>query len=201
MERESIHRAKRELALISRRAYHRGLTSGSGGNISARVEGAERVVIKSSGVSFADCTEENMILVDLYGNVLDGSRKPSKEVKFHCGIYRVRPEVMAVVHTHSPQATAFSVVGREIPLVTVSAAKGAGRIPLLGYAPPGSEELAQLVTEAFQDPNLRAALLQNHGVIAVGKSLHEALYLAEVVEDTAKIAILAEGLGTPLPFA
>jgi L-fuculose-phosphate aldolase len=197
---DALRKAKQELELISKRAYHRGLTSGSGGNISARVEGTEQVVIKSSGLSFVDCNEENIILVDLFGNVLDGSLTPSKEVKFHCGTYRVRPEVRAVVHTHSPAATAFSVVGREIPMVTVSAAKGVGHIPLIGYAPPGSDELAKLVMEAFQDATLKAALLQNHGVISVGKNLFEALYLAEVVEDTAKITILAEGLGTALKF-
>jgi len=195
-----VKKAMLELELISKRAYHRGLTAGSGGTISARVEGTDQVVIKCSGVSFVDCSEENIILVDLFGNVQKGSAKPSKEVKFHCGIYRIRPEVRAVVHTHSPAGTAFSVVGREIPMVTVSAAKGVGRTPLIGYAPPGSDELAKLVMEAFQDPTLKTALLQNHGVVAVGKDLFEALYLAEVVEDTAKIVIMAEGLGTPLKF-
>jgi L-fuculose-phosphate aldolase len=195
-----VKQAMQELELISKRAYHRGLTSGSGGNISARVEGTDQVVIKNSGVSFADTTEENIVLVDLYGKVLEGSLKPSKEVKFHCGIYRVRPEIRAVVHTHSPAATAFSVVGKEVPMVTVSAAKGVGRAPLVGYAPPGSDELAQLVMERFQDQTLKAALLQNHGVITVGQDLYEALYLAEVVEDTAKVAIYAAGLGTPLSF-
>jgi len=189
-----------ELELISKRAYYRGLTSGSGGNISARVDGTDRVVIKSSGVSFADTGEGNIILVDLHGNVVEGSLKPSKEVKFHCGIYRVRLEVGAVVHTHSPAATAFSVVGREIPMVTVSAAKGVMRTPLIGYAPPGSDELARLVMNSFQEKTLKTALLQNHGVITVGKDLFEALYLAEVVEDTAKIAIYVQGLGTALRF-
>lgn len=195
-----VKKAMQELELISKRAYHRGLTSGSGGNISARVDETDQVVIKSSGVSFVDTTEGNIILVDLYGKVLEGSLKPSKEVKFHCGIYRVRPEIRAVVHTHSPAATAFSVVGKEVPMVTVSAAKGVGRTPLVGYAPPGSDELAQLVMERFQDQTLKAALLQNHGVITVGQDLFEALYLAEVVEDTAKITIYAAGLGTPLRF-
>ncbi|MDH7498799.1 MAG: class II aldolase/adducin family protein [candidate division NC10 bacterium] len=197
---DAVTKAMQELEWISKRAYQRGLTSGSGGNISARVEGMDRVVIKSSGVSFADTKEENIILVDLYGNVVEGSLKPSKEVKFHCGIYRVRPEVGAVVHTHSPAATAFSVVGKEIPMVTVSAAKGVVRTPVVAYAPPGSEELARLVMNLFEGQTLKTALLQNHGVVAVGKDLLEALYLAEVVEDTAKIAIYAQGLGTPLQF-
>lgn len=197
---DAIKKAMQELELISKRAYHRGLTSGSGGNISARVEGTDRVVIKSSGVSFVDTDESNIVLVDLNANVLAGSLKPSKEVKFHCGIYRVRSEVKAVVHTHSPAATAFSVVGREIPMVTVSAAKGVVRTSLIGYAPPGSDDLAQKVMDAFRDATLKAALLQNHGLITVGKDLFEALYLAEVAEDTAKIAIFAERLGDPLPF-
>jgi len=197
---DAVKKAMQELELISKRAYHRGLTSGSGGNISARVGGTDQVVIKCSGVSFVDCCEENIILVDLFGNTKEGSSKPSKEVKFHCGIYRIRPEVRAVVHTHSPAATAFSVVGREVPMVTVSAAKGVGRAPLVGYAPPGSDELARLVMEAFQDATLKAALLQNHGVISVGKDLFEALYLAEVIEDTAKIAVMAQALGAPLKF-
>ena len=85
-------------------------------------------------------------------------------------------------------------------MVTVSAAKGVVRTPVIGYAPPGSDELAELVTECFRDATLKAALLRNHGVISVAKNLFEALYQAEVVEDTAKIAILAERLGTPLQF-
>jgi L-fuculose-phosphate aldolase len=197
---DAVRKAMLELEMISKRAYGRGLTSGTGGNISCRVDGADQAVIKGSGVSFVDTNRDNIILVDLQGKVLQGSLQPSKEVKFHCGIYRIRPEIRAVVHTHSPAATAFSVVGKEIPMVTATAAKGLGRVPCLGYAPPGSDQLAELVVNCFRDSHLKAALLQNHGVITVGKNLREALYLAEVVEDTAKISIYATFLGTPLTF-
>jgi len=85
-------------------------------------------------------------------------------------------------------------------MVTVSAAKGLLRTPVIGYAPPGSEELAELVMECFRDAAVKVALLRNHGVISVAKDLFEALYQAEVAEDTAKIATLADRLGTPLQF-
>lgn len=173
---------------FSREAYDRGLVSGIGGNISTRIS-IGRVLIKPSGMRLKDLTSNNLIVVDLNGKMIEGTGKPSEEIWFHLGIYKSREDVGAVIHTHSPSATAFAVVGRELPPITAQAAKILGKIPLVGYAPPGSKELAKLVVKAFK-PEVKAALLRGHGAITVGKNLTEAFNNADLLEETARIALL-----------
>ena len=91
---------KEEVVRIARAAYDRGLVPGSSGNLSMRLPGKDLVLIKASGVSFRDMSIEDVIVVDLEGNIVEGDKKPSKEIRFHLGIYRVRPDVGAVLHTH-----------------------------------------------------------------------------------------------------
>ncbi|MCL4425864.1 MAG: class II aldolase/adducin family protein [Firmicutes bacterium] len=182
---------KKELVAISRLAYHRGLTSGVSGNISQRVPGHDQVLIKRSGTSFADAQTSDFLLVALTGELLAGSGTPSVEINFHLGIYRERPDVGAVLHGHSTFATAFAVAGKTLPALTLASAEGLGEVPLVPYAPAGSQELAALVVQAFRSSNIKAALLRRHGMVTVGKDLRQAFYLADLVEDTAKVALLA----------
>lgn len=186
-------RLRTELVRVSREAYDRGFVSGVGGNISARIS-HNRVLIKPSGLRLKDLTPKNLLVVDLYGNVIEGTGKPSEEARFHLGIYKLREDVGAVIHTHSPAATAFAVAGIELPPITAQAAKILGKIPLVGYAPPGSKELAKLVVKAFK-PEVKAALLRGHGSVAVGKNLAEAFNNTDLLEETAKIALLTFQLG------
>ena len=179
---------REELAKFSREVYDRGLVSGIGGNISSRTPTSE-VLIKPSGMRLKDLTPNNLILIDLNGKVIKGTGKPSEEIWFHLGIYKSRRDVGAVIHTHSPAATAFAVAGRELPSITAQAAKILGKIPLVGYAPPGSKELAKLVVKAFK-PEVKAVLLRGHGSISVGKNLTEAFNNADLLEETARIALL-----------
>lgn len=178
---------------VSREAYDRGFVSGTGGNISACIS-TNRVLIKPSGMRLKDLTPKNLLVVDLNGRVIEGTGKPSEEIRFHLGIYKFRREVGAVIHTHSPAATAFAVVGRELPPITAQAAKILGKIPLVDYAPPGSKELAKLVVKAFK-PKVKAALLRGHGSVAVGKNLAEAFNNADLLEETARIALFTFQLG------
>lgn len=184
-----------ELVRVSREAYDRGFVSGVGGNISTRIS-PNRVLIKPSGLRLKDLTPKNLLVVDLHGNVIEGAGKPSEEIRFHLGIYKLRKDVGAVIHTHSPAATAFAVVGIELPPITAQAAKILGKIPLVGYAPPGSKELAKLVVKAFK-PEVKAALLRGHGSVAVGKNLAEAFNNTDLLEETARIALLTFQLGGP----
>lgn len=185
---------KKEFVKTSREAYIRGLISGSGGNLSARIPGSEQILIKPSEASLR---EPRLLLIDFKGNVIEGTGKPSIERFLHIGIYTVRSDVEAVIHTHSPAATAFAVVGKEIPMVTAPASIILRKCPLIGYAPPGSKRLAEYVVSTFKDPLVKTALLQNHGAIAVGKKLTDALNNADLLEDTAKIALLAFQIGKP----
>jgi len=195
MVEEKVLRA--ELVRVSKEAYTRGLVSAAGGNISARISNTNKVLIKPTGLRLCDLTPKRLIVVDLKEKIVKGKGKPSKEIKFHVGIYKVRKDVGAVLHTHSPAVTAFAVVGRKLPLITAQAIKLLGEVPLVGYAPSGSAKLAKLVVNTFKKRDVKAAVLQGHGSIVVGATLAEAFNNADLLEETAKTAILAFQLGKP----
>ncbi len=200
MNEKTLAAAKAELIKISHRGYQRGLTAGTGGNISLKIEGSDIICINASGTAWADASDSNIIAVDLDQNVVDGDMRPSKETKWHCGLYKLLDGIGSVVHSHSPAATAFAITGKEVELVSATAYKTLKRVPVVGFAPPGSDELCSLVLGGFSRMPIKALLLQNHGVVTVGKDIYEALYFAEVVEDTAKMALYARSLGEPLSF-
>lgn len=185
---EAVEKLKQNIVRISREAYEKGLVSAAGGNLSIRF--GDAVLIKATGVAFRDLTPNDIVTIDLKGNVIDGYGRPSKEVRFHLGIYKNRPDVKAVMHTHSTFAVAFAVAGKPPPLLTTQSKALLKKVPVVEYATPGSEELAKLVVEAFKDRDVKAALLKDHGAVAVGGTLQEALNVAELLEETAKIAVL-----------
>jgi L-fuculose-phosphate aldolase len=192
---DAVARLRREMVEVSRQIFARGLTSATSGNISARVPGhPDQVLIKASGKSFGDVEPEDFILVDLEGNILAGQGKPSKEIRFHLGILKARPEVQAVVHGHSAYATAYVTARGELPIVTAAAEMGLTKVGVVGYAAPGSSELAAMVVSAFKDSDLKAAVLIRHGFVTVGENIHRAFYLADVLEDNAKVAFLLSQL-------
>ncbi len=188
-----------QYAAVAQQLWQRGLIAGSGGNLSLRVPGSPWVMIKPSGVANVDCRAETLLGVDLEGNVVVGQGKPSKDLGFHLGIYRVRPDVQGIVHAHVPWCTALTLLGyEEMPLLTPQAQDKFGRVPVVPFAPSESAELDQAVTEAFRSPQTVAVLLARHGLVAVGSSLEKAENLAELVEETAQIAMLVHlGRGQP----
>jgi L-ribulose-5-phosphate 4-epimerase len=178
------------------------LVAWTSGNISARDPETGLVVIKPSGVKFKDLTPEDMVIVDLNGNLVEGDLKPSSDTASHCYIYRHRPDVNGVVHTHSRYATAFAVLGREIPCITTAMAdEFGGPIPCGGFALIGGEEIGQRVIEALQGSRSPACILQNHGVFATGPTAEKAVQAAVMTEDNAAIVWTALQLGTPIPIA
>jgi L-ribulose-5-phosphate 4-epimerase len=190
MDEKAVQSTMHELMAVAKRAFDTHLQTGTGGNISARVVGSNAVVIKPSGVGFVGGNPEKPLVVDVDGKILKGSAKPSKDMPFHLGIYRVRPEVNGIVHVHSPWATAWAVLGEPIPTVTVQAQSKFGRIPLVPSGPDGSKEASESVVHAFRDPSILVATLQNHGAVGVGKTLIAAEELVELIEETAQIAML-----------
>jgi len=191
----TAHRAlAEELAAYSRLCYDRRLVGAAGGNLSARIPGTEHCLVTASGVSLRDVTPENLVVVDLQGNVVEGpaGRKPSKEIGFHLAIFRNRPAIGAVVHVHPPYATVFATSLKPIPLVTVSAILKLKQGPIVPVADPGSKELCDNVTKAVQQaaPETTVLLMEKHGVLAFRPTLCEAFDDAELAEDTAKIAHL-----------
>jgi len=185
------HYVKKDIVEISRRCGAQGWCPGTLGNISLFNSQLERFYIKRSGADLNSLELEDVLTLDLDGQVLDGEGKPSMETSFHLGIYKVRRDIRAVFHVHPPFATAYAVAGSKIPMVTEAARIVLADVPLLPSAPPGSSKLATTVTDGFKDPRVTAVLLREHGLVATGKTLESAYYTASLVEDTAKVALLS----------
>jgi L-fuculose-phosphate aldolase len=190
---ERVMLARKELSQYSKKSFQRSLISGTGGNLSVRIPGADMVLITPSGISLDDVTPEINILVTLEGEILSAppGLKPSKETSFHLAAYRLRPEIRALAHVHPPYATAYANRMLPLPLVTVSARLNLKHVPCVECAIPGSSELRDLVSAGLSaNPGVRAILMKEHGILTLGKDLMEAFYLADLVEDTAKIAFI-----------
>lgn len=178
------------------------LVAWTSGNVSGRDPETNLVVIKPSGITFENLTPENMVVVDINGKIVEGDYKASSDTASHCYIYRHRPDVFGVVHTHSRYATAFAVVGRGIPcLTTAMGDEFGGPIPCGGFALIGGEEIGAVVVETLKDSKSPSCLLQSHGVFALGKSAETAVKAAVMTEDNAAIVWLASQLGTPLTIS
>jgi L-ribulose-5-phosphate 4-epimerase len=190
------------LAETAIRSYRRGLVHGTGGNVSARVPGKDEVLITPTGVSLELTTVENIVKVDLHANPLDPGAKhrPSKETGFHCSIYRIRPDINAIVHVHPPYATAFSHRFQDLPISTVGASVGLRRVPCIEVALSGSAELRSYVEAAYapREQPVKAIIMRGHGCIGTGADLVAAYDCADLVEATAHISYLAAGLGVSL---
>jgi L-ribulose-5-phosphate 4-epimerase len=173
-----------------------GLVSWTGGNLSARDPVTGYVMIKPSGVRYEVMLPEHMVILDLDGTIIEGDLKPSSDTASHLYIYRHRPDVHGIVHTHSRYATAFAAVGKPIPAVlTAIADEFGGPIPCGGFALIGGEEIGRVVIETIGESP--AVLLKNHGVFTVGKSPEAALKAAIMVEDVAQTVWLALQIGHP----
>jgi len=168
----------------------------TGGNVSARDPGSGLVVIKPSGVRYEALRPEDHVVVNLEGEVVEGTLKPSSDTASHLYIYRHRPDVNGVVHTHSPYATAFAALGRPIPVyLTAIADEFGGPIPCAGFALIGGEEIGKQVVEHIGASP--AVLLKNHGVFTLGATAEAAVKAAVMVEDVARTVWLALQLGQP----
>ncbi len=181
--------AREEFTRVCQRAFNLGLQRSTGGNLSMRLTGG-RFLAKPSGLSLFELTAADLLLCDGEGRVLEGQGKPTKEIAAHLAVYRVRPEVAAVVHYHPPHATAFAAASMEVPLLTVHARRILGSLPVIGPPGEGGDELVQPLSRFFGTGQHRAALLAEHGIITVGSSLTQAHNLAELVEESAHIAWL-----------
>jgi L-ribulose-5-phosphate 4-epimerase len=168
----------------------------TGGNVSARDPETNLVVIKPSGVMYDDLRPEDHVVLDLEGDIREGELKPSSDTSSHLYIYRHRPDVNGIVHTHSPYATAFAALGKPIPVyLTAIADEFGGPIPCAGFALIGGEEIGQQVVEHIG--HSPAVLLKNHGVFTVGRTVRDAVKAAVMVEDVARAVWLALQLGQP----
>jgi len=191
-----LQAVRKELVTLNQALPENGLVTWTSGNVSIRDPESGYVAIKASGVKFADLTPRSIVVVDLDGNLVEGEFKASSDTASHLYIYRHRPDVNGVVHTHSNYATAFAALGRPIPVyLTAHGDEFGGPIPCGGFALIGGEEIGKIVLESIGSS--RAVLLKSHGVFTIGPTGEAALKAAVMVEDIARTVWLALQLGQP----
>jgi len=189
--RRKLADVREQVVRAAHRAYSIGLQTGNGGNLSARVPGEKIVVIKPSGSSFGECTAESLVAVDLEGRVIGDSGKPSRELWTHLEIYRLRPDVHAIFHCHSPWAVASAEVFADIPLHTYHARDKIGSIPILSVEGHADQQVVKAVKELLvKYPELKAFVQRRHGIFTFAENIALAEHHAELVEETAQIAWL-----------
>ena len=187
-----------ELASLCRRLYDRHLVTGCGGNVAGRF--GDGMIVTPSGASLGELNADDLVTVDADGRSADG-RKPTKEASLHRTVFDMRPEAMIVAHTHNPHATAASTLlepgAESIPPMTPGFSYFAWPLPMTPFHLPGSEELIDAVKTQIGPKN--ATLLQNHGLIVWASDASTALMIAEEVEETAQVWLLAGGKGHAIP--
>lgn len=187
-QRAAVARACRELLAT-------GLVRGTSGNVSVRDPASGTIAITPTGLGYTGMRDCDVAVLSGDGDQLDGDLRPTSEVALHLGIYRARPDVAAVVHTHSMFATTFAVLGEQIPAVHYLIVRAGESVPVAPYARYGTAELAESCVRTLGSGF--AVLLANHGVVAVGADLAAAMAVADAVEYTAELAWRARQLGTP----
>ena len=187
---------KEELVELHLELPKNNLVVWTGGNVSARDAETGFIVIKASGIRYEEMRPEHMVVVDLDGKMVEGDYKPSSDVHSHLYIYKHRPDVGGVVHTHSVYASAFAAVNKPIPVVlTAIADEFGGPIPCGGFALIGDDAIGKVVVESIGKSS--AVLLKNHGVFTIGKNAKSAVKAAVMTEDNAKTVWLSMQIGTP----
>ena len=193
---EKYSSLRKEIVGIEKKLLEKGFVVGPAGNVSARTPEEDKILITPSGVTHDRIKTEDILLVDLEGNILDGELTPSTEIEMHLSVYRTQEDAGAVVHSHPPFSTVLSVVGKAIPPLTDEfVVFVGGEVKVADYAVAGSKELANNVISAIGDS--RAVLLSNHGLLCYGRDLDDALFVTELVEETAKVLVHVLPIGIP----
>ncbi len=197
---DSIEKARAEVLEAGRGMLEKGLVTATWGNISCRVEGEEKIAITPSGMEYDKLTEDDIVVLDMQGDVILGDRRPSIELPFHLHLYKNREDISAIVHTHSVYATSIACAHKHIsPIVEELVQMVGGDVRVAKYALPGSQQLAENVLAALRDRY--AVLLANHGMVGTADNLREALKICEIVEKAAKITVLCSMVGQPVPIS
>ncbi|MCS7111447.1 MAG: class II aldolase/adducin family protein [Ignisphaera sp.] len=182
---------REEILTVMRNLYRRGLVSALTGNVSVRVPGTDAFWITPTGIFKGGLRHDDLIKMNICGDLVDGRNRPSSEWRFHAAIYKVRQDVNAVIHAHNPVTLALNIAGIRLDLSLLSEAllfiKGVEYVP---YVEPGSEELANRVLEKAQ-LGVNIIVLERHGIIAMGRNIYEAQTIAETIEDLATVQLVS----------
>jgi L-ribulose-5-phosphate 4-epimerase len=191
----------REVADLHAELIRWGLVVWTSGNVSARIPGTDCIVIKPSGISYADITPESLVACDLDGTKIYGNGSPSSDTAAHAFVYQQLPDVGGVVHTHSTYATAWAARGEAIPCVlTAMADEFGGEIPIGPFALIGDDSIGRGIVETLRGRRSPAVLMKSHGVFTIGKTPRDAVKAAVMCEDAARTVHVSRQLGEPLPI-
>jgi len=180
---------------VGKLMYQKGWVAANDGNISVRLDSGQ-IMCTPTGISKGMMSPEDMLIVDIEGRKIEGTRACTSEIQMHCTVYQLRPDVKSVVHAHPPVATGFAVAGRALNLAILpEAIVTLGTVPLADYGLPGTPELSRQLIPYI--PNHDALLMANHGVVCYGETLEKAFFRLETVEHLSRIALVAEMLGGP----
>ena len=186
---------RQEIVLFGKMLHRLGFMPGTSGNLSIRMD-RQRLLVTPTSVSKFLLTPEDIVIVDLDGRQLEGSRNVTSELSMHLAVYQHRDDVGAVVHSHPPVATAFACAGRGLEeMLCQEAVMTLGVVPLAAYATTGTSEVAASLVPFL--PFHDAILMANHGAVAYGTTLLQAFQKMETVEHLAQIALVAHQLGAP----
>lgn len=203
--REEVERVRALVCDLHAELPRWGLVVWTAGNVSQRVRvpgGEDLLVIKPSGVTYDDLTPESMVVCDLDGTLVDGSRAPSSDTAAHAYVYKHMPQVGGVVHTHSTYATAWAARGEPVPCVlTMMADEFGGPVPIGPFALIGDDSIGRGIVETLRDSRSRAVLMRNHGPFTIGRDAKDAVKAAVMVEEVARTVHISRQLGEPLPIA
>jgi L-fuculose-phosphate aldolase len=191
--------ARRDVREHARKMFEAGLVAATAGNVSRRVDDA-LIAITPSSVPYDSMTAEDVVVVEWSsGVVVEGMLAPSYELPMHLGIYRARPDIAAIVHTHAPFVTALSILRRPLPpVIDEMVVYFGGTVEVAEYAFTGSEQLGDNVVRALGDRT--AAILANHGNVCIGRTLEKALRVAVTMEACARAYVQALQIGVPVPI-
>ncbi|UQZ88981.1 class II aldolase family protein [Deltaproteobacteria bacterium Smac51] len=194
---EQLNNLKNEVLGTALKMFEEKLCAGTSGNVSAFYPKEKLVVITPSSYDYAIMEAEDIVVIDLEGNRIEGRHKPSSEWKMHAELYKGLERVKAVVHTHSPYATSFAALRKEVPVILIEMAPALnGSLEVSPYAAQGTAEVGTYALPILEKKN--ACLLANHGVVAVGEDLRSAYLSAAYAEDAARICHLAMCIGQPV---
>lgn len=196
-KQEVLSSAKRQVLETAKKAYKEGLMAGTSGNMSVYLREYGLMAITPSSYDYSIMEEKDIVVTDLQGNVVEGWLKPSSEWRLHAEIYGNLSHVNAVVHTHSPYATSFAVVRKEIPVILIEMEPFIkGSVEVSPYALQGSAQVGLNAVPILKRKN--ACLMANHGVVAVGETIAQAYINSVYTEDAAKIYHMALSIGEPV---
>jgi L-fuculose-phosphate aldolase len=195
----SEHESRLEILRFGKMLHERGYIAATDGNLSVRLNEVS-VLITPTCISKGMMSTEDLLVVDMHGRKTSGFRDVTSEIGVHMTIYRMRPDVNAIVHAHPPTATGFAACGLALDQALISEVLlSLGGIPLARYATPGTPELSEVLEPLIPDHD--AILMANHGVVTFGSDLTQAHMNMETVEHFAKIALVARQLGCEHPLS